>query len=99
MIGIEPKAETFEHPNAYSGRLASRGFLLGGSGDLVSSCFGDISIITPIRVPFRVLISLLITYLLSPPTLQYLLNPVPRRKALYLNPFYGRIPGLGFRFG
>ena len=29
-----------------------------------------ISIISPIRVPFRVLISLLITYLLSPPTLQ-----------------------------
>ena len=29
-----------------------------------------ISMITPTRVPFRVLISLLITYLLSPPTLQ-----------------------------
>ena len=31
---------------------------------------GLISTITPIRVPFRVLISLLTTYLLSPPTLQ-----------------------------
>ena len=45
--------------------------LLGGSGDLLSSYFYRvISTITPIRVPFRVLISLLTTYLLSPPTLQ-----------------------------
>ena len=32
--------------------------------------FRLISLITPIRIPFRVLISLLIIYLLSPPTLQ-----------------------------
>ena len=38
----------------------------------LSNClfWGLISTITPIRVPFRVLISLLTTYLLSPPTLQ-----------------------------
>ena len=44
--------------------------LLGGSGDLVSGYFKDYKYHIPIRVPFRVLISLLITYLLSPPTLQ-----------------------------
>ena len=38
--------------------------LLGGSGDLTSSYFMDLSL------PFGVLISLLATYLLSPPTLQ-----------------------------
>ena len=45
--------------------------ILGGSGDLVTGYFRDLlSTITPIRVPFRVLISLLTTYLLSSPTLQ-----------------------------
>ena len=44
--------------------------LLGGSGDFVSRHFIEfsvISIITPIRIPIKVRISLLITHLLSPP--------------------------------
>ena len=51
--------------------------LLGGSGDLVTSYFYRlISLITPIRIPLRVLITLLNIYLLSPPTLQVgTLNP------------------------
>ena len=56
--------------------------ILGGPGDLLSSYFyGVISTITPIRAPFRVLISLLTTYLLSPPTLQVLTksHDPPRR--------------------
>ena len=45
--------------------------LLGGSGDLVSRSFRHLKVpITPIRIPSGVLISLLVTYLLSPPTLQ-----------------------------
>ena len=43
---------------------------LEGRGDLVSSYFCRlIRIITPIRALLRVLISLLVTHLLSPPTL------------------------------
>ena len=48
-----------------------------GVWDLVCSFFnGRTRIITPIRIPFRVLISLLITCVLSPPTLS---KQVPSR--------------------
>ena len=48
-------------------RNTLQAILLAGSEDLLS-------IITPIRIPFRVLVTLLITYLLSPPTLQVGIN-------------------------
>ena len=44
--------------------------LLGGSGDRVTSYLGLLGMITPIRIPFRVRITVLITSFLSPPTLQ-----------------------------
>ena len=44
-------------------------------GGLTKSLFYRvISTITPIRAPFRVLISLLTTYLLNPPTLQVIIR-------------------------
>ena len=49
---------------------ATQGVILGESGDLVSSYYSLISIITPIRASIRVLISVLITHLLGPPTLR-----------------------------
>ena len=47
--------------------------LLGGLGELATSYYRLVSTITPIGSPFRVLITLLHVYLLSPPTLQ--VNP------------------------
>ena len=46
---------------------------------------GLISTINPIRAPFRVLISLLTTYLLSPPTLQVGESRVSEMKATVAN--------------
>ena len=74
LVGPAPRRvwRSFGVNLCYVGRSET---LLGGSGDLVTSCFCRlISTITPIRIPFRVLITLLNIYLLSPPTLQ--VNPV-----------------------
>ena len=70
--------------------------LLGGPEDLVSSYFVDLCLITAIRVPLCVLISLLLfACLLSPPTLQvrlhapiwYILKP---QKGSYLGALRSR---------
>ena len=60
---IEAEPSTSENSRLLTQRAGE------GSGDLVSGQRLK-SIITPIRVLFSVLISLLVTYLLSPPTLQ-----------------------------
>ena len=68
--------------------------------DLLSSYFYTvISTITPIRAPFRVLISLLATCLLSPPTLQVGPEPqVPSSFAVSAKEAVSRLQaGLAFR--